>query len=82
MVVSLVSWSVSIAGVLYSKYECRHGSEVFRDEMFQEVKYVLGVVYSLLFIREAGGGGVGYIGELLELVDRVDMGIDFLWNQK
>ena len=55
LAMSLVSWSMIIAGLLCSRKECRHGKEVFREEIFQVVRYVAGVVYSLLFIR---GGGV------------------------
>jgi hypothetical protein len=39
-VVSLVSWRVSIAGVLWSKKESRQGREVFKEEIFQVVKCV------------------------------------------
>ena len=48
-----------MAGLLVSKKVCRHGSEVFREAIFQVVKYVAGVVYSLLFILIAGGCMLG-----------------------
>ena len=52
LAMSLVSWSVSIAGVLDSKKACKHGKEVFKEEIFHVVKCVAKVVYSLLFMRE------------------------------
>jgi hypothetical protein len=59
LAVSLVSWSVSMVGVLLSKNECRQGRKVFKEEIFQVVKFVAWVVYSLLFIRGVGGLMVG-----------------------
>ena len=63
LAVSLVSWSVSIAGILWSRKECRQGREVFKDEIFQVVKCIALVVYLLLYIHwvgrlMVGGGGI------------------------
>jgi hypothetical protein len=46
--VSFVSWSVSIEGLVVLINECKHGSEVLRDEIFQVVKWVARVEYSTL----------------------------------
>jgi len=59
LAVSLVSWIVSMAGLFVSKKVCRHGREMFREAIFQVVRYAAGVMYSLLFIRIAGGCMLG-----------------------
>jgi hypothetical protein len=46
--VSFVSWSVSIEGLVVLINECKHGSEVLRNEIFQVVKWVAMVEYSIL----------------------------------